>query len=199
MMPRMRPCSTSKSMLSNTTDSPKTLRSLCAAITGIPSAPLGMASRFGSAACVVEQVFYVEPEPLDRGADSGPIFSQEFLTLGLHQQRGCTRGDKHAPASLGLHQSFLHQLLIRLQHGQRIDTVLGGDIAHRGQEVALLENALEDHLNHAVAKLKINRPAVIPLTIHSLHPDPVLDRIDSYFFRRRSKCATTCPFPSGIM
>ena len=71
--------------------------------------------------------------------------------------------DEHATTSLRLDQSLVHQLLIALQNGERIDPKFGRDIAHGGQGIAFLEHAVEDHGDDAVAKLAVNRLTVVPL------------------------------------
>src|SRR5262249_9065821 len=56
--------------------------------------------------------------------------------------------------------------LIALQDGQRIDPVLGGDVAHRGQRIAFVEHAVEDHGHDPVAKLPVDRLTVVPIAVH---------------------------------
>jgi len=57
-------------------------------------------------------------------------------------------------------------LLKALQNRERIDPILGRDIAHRRKWIAFLEHAVEYHRDHAVAKLAVNRLTVVPLTVH---------------------------------
>jgi hypothetical protein len=57
-------------------------------------------------------------------------------------------------------------LLISLQHRERIEAIVGRNIAHGWQRIAFLQGAVEDHRDHAVTKLAINRLTVIPLTVH---------------------------------
>ena len=71
------------------------------------------------------------------------------------------------PAPL-LHQLLVDELLVGLQHGQRIDPALGRDVAHGRQRVAFLEHAVEDHGHDPVAELAVDRLAVVPLSIHHL-------------------------------
>ena len=61
--------------------------------------------------------------------------------------------DEHAEAAPFLDQFFVDQFLIRLQNGEGIDSIFGGDIAHRGQGIAFFEYAIKYHGDHAVSKL----------------------------------------------
>jgi len=54
------------------------------------------------------------------------------------------------------------------QHGQRIQPEVRRYVAHRGQRVALLEHPFQDHGDHPVTQLPVNRQAVIPLRVHDL-------------------------------
>ncbi len=74
--------------------------------------------------------------------------------------------DEHAEAAPFLDQFFVDQFLIRLQNGEGIDSIFGGDIAHRGQGITFFEHAIEYHMDDMITKLAINRLTVIPFTIH---------------------------------
>ncbi len=76
--------------------------------------------------------------------------------------------DEHAATSPALDQLLVDQLLIALQNRERIDPIFGRDIAHGRQRIAFLEHAVEDHRDHAVAKLAVNRLTVVPLTVHQV-------------------------------
>jgi hypothetical protein len=49
-----------------------------------------------------------------------------------------------------------------------IEPELGRDVADRRQRIAFLEHALEDHRDHAIAQLPVDRLAVVPLRL-SVH------------------------------
>jgi hypothetical protein len=96
------------------------------------------------------------------------MFIQKFLSLAFHQKTVRTGFDEHAQASPLLDEFLIDQFLVSLQHSQRIDAVLGRDIPHRRKRVAFFEDAVENHVHNAIAKLAINRLMIIPFTIHSL-------------------------------
>ena len=58
------------------------------------------------------------------------------------------------------------QLLIGLQHGERVHPTLGRDVAHGRQGIAVLQDSVQDHRDHPVADLTVDRLAVVPLWIH---------------------------------
>src|SRR5262249_28758227 len=66
-----------------------------------------------------------------------------------------------------LDQVLVGQLLVALEDRERIDPVLGRDLAHRWQRVALLEHAVEDPRHDQVAKLPVDRLTVVPLGVHA--------------------------------
>ena len=74
--------------------------------------------------------------------------------------------DEHAQAALLLDELLVDELLVGLQHRERIDPIFGGDVAHRGQRIAFLEHAVEDHRDDTIAQLAVDRLAVVPFTIH---------------------------------
>ena len=151
--------------------------------------------------CAVQQFFRRQAEPLNGCVDPGPFFAKKLLPFALQQQTARAGIDEHAAASPALDQPLVHQLLIALQNRERIDPIFSRDIAHRGQRIAFLEHAVEDHRDHAVAKLAVNRLTVVPLTVHQVFPKPTRPYQRQHvpqFFRCRSKCAWTGLSP-GIM
>ena len=48
---------------------------------------------------------------------------------------------------------LVHQLLISLQHGKRVNAMLGRNSAHRGQRITFIKHAVENHVYDAVTKL----------------------------------------------
>src|SRR5436190_1644006 len=167
MSPRMRPSSTRRSMPSRATVVPKALRTPRASIHAITLGLLLSIIRCGVRS-LGEQLFRLQAEPLDGSLNSGPLFGKEPLAFALQQQVARAGIDKHAAAPLGFHKPFVHQLLIALQDRERIHTIVGCDIPHRGQRIAFFEHAVEYHRHHTVAKLAINRLTVIPLTVHEV-------------------------------
>src|SRR5436853_4747955 len=119
-----------------------------------------------SSALLLQQSLYSQSEPLNRFLDSRPLFIEKFLAFGLQQQVARASVDEHAAASLHLDELLVDELLVALHHGDRIDAVLGGDVAHRGEGIAFVEEAVEDHIGDAIPKLPVDRLAVIPLTVH---------------------------------
>src|SRR5271165_2638206 len=116
--------------------------------------------------CAVQQFVRRKAEPLDGCADPRPLFSEELLPFCLEQQFACAAIDEHPQASLGLHQTFVNKLLIALQDRERINPIFSRDIPHGRQRVAFLENSIQNHHDHTVAKLAVDRLTVIPLTVH---------------------------------
>ena len=58
-------------------------------------------------------------------------------------------GHVHAKSPSFFDKVVVDQLLVRARDGDRIELVVGGDLAHRGQHVAGLEHAVEHHADHA--------------------------------------------------
>src|SRR5581483_3805555 len=170
--PRIRPSSTRKSMPSSAMVFPNALRRPRASIQAIGSALLllflGRQRSRGRLALAgtVQEIFRGQAEAQHGCVNSRPYFREEFLALSLQQQIACTAIDKHPAPPFSLHQSFVNQLLIAFQDREGIDPILGGDIAHGGQRIAFLENSVEYHRDHVVAKLAVNRLIVVPLTVH---------------------------------
>ena len=138
----------------------------------------------------MQKFFSFETQALNGGVDPGPLFAQELLPFALQQQTACSVVDEHAPPSSGLDQSLVYQLLIALENRERIDAIFRGDIAHRRKRIAFLENSVEDHRDHTVVQLAVNRLTVIPLRIHCVFQEFLATkRLQSFSFRCRSMCA----------
>src|SRR5215472_4329583 len=181
--PRMRPSSTRRSTPSSAMFVPKALRRPRASMHAMASAvllagvrrfrfvgPRLCRVRLGLFVGAVEQLFGLQPEALDGGGNPRPFFSQEFLSLALKQELARAGINKHAQATPAFNQPLVHQLLITLQDRERIHAVFSRHVAHRRQRVAFLEDSVENHGNHAVPQLAVNRLAVIPLTVHQIVP-----------------------------
>src|SRR5258708_37855048 len=134
MSPRMRPSSTRKSMPCNAMVVLKALRRPRASITVMASVFLLFVwgCRLRPAFCgSVEQFFGLETQPLNGCGDPRPFFGEKFLAFALQQETAGAGFDEHAETSPGLDKPLVHQLLIALQNRERIDAIVGGDIAHR--------------------------------------------------------------------
>src|SRR4051812_9156113 len=81
----------------------------------------------------IQQLFRRESEPTNRCVDSRPVLRQKLLPLGLQQQLARTIVDVHPSAAFLLDELLVDELLVRLQNGDRIEPVFGGDVAHRGK------------------------------------------------------------------
>ena len=82
-------------------------------------------------------------------------------------QVGRPHAREHAAPALLLDEAFVDELLVTLQHRQRIERVVGGDAAHGRQRVAVGQRAFQDHRDDAVAKLAIDRLVVLPVRVHA--------------------------------
>ena len=114
----------------------------------------------------IQQFFRCQAEPLNGCVDPGPLFRKKLLAFALQQQIAGARIDEHAATSLTLHQLLVNQLLIPLQNREWIHPIFRRDIAHRRQRIAFFEHAVEYHGDDTVAKLAVNRLAIVPLSIH---------------------------------
>src|SRR5258708_25911243 len=178
MSPRMHRAQTRKLMPSSAMVVPNALRRPRASMTVMASALLLGGIRVGDfrrrgirrrpAGRPVQEFFRLQAEPLNRCVDPGPFFSKKLLPVALQQQTARAGIDEHAEAASALDQTLVHQLLIALQHRERIDSIFSRDIAHGEQGIAFLEYTVEYHRDHAVAKLAVNRLTVVPLTIHEI-------------------------------
>jgi hypothetical protein len=116
------------------------------------------------------QFFRRDAESLNGGGDCGPSVGKKLLAFGFEQQIARARFDKHAQTSPGLDQLFADQLLVGLENGEGINPIFGGDTAHRGQGIAFVEHAVENHGDDTIPKLSINWLTIIPLTVHPVFP-----------------------------
>ena len=94
-------------------------------------------------------------------------FSACTACRGEYEQFARTIVDVHPSAAFLLDELFVDELLVRLQDRDRIEPVLGGDVAHRGKRIAFVENAVEDERDDTIAKLAVDRLTVVPFTFHS--------------------------------
>jgi len=94
------------------------------------------------------------------------MFRQKLFALSFEQEIARSSFDEHAEAALRFDQLLVDQLLIRLQDRERIDPMLGRNVADGRERIAFVEYAVEYHVDDPIAQLSINRLSVIPFTIH---------------------------------
>src|SRR5579871_891734 len=163
MRPRMRPVSTVRSTRSSATVGPYALRRPLASMQGMSLALLRL---LGGA----QQVLGLKAQALNAGQDLRPVDVDELLPFAGHQPlAGAFRGEHPKPPPL-LDQAVIDESLIGLQHRQRIDPVLRGDVAHGRKRLAVLQEAVQDHRHHHVAELAVDRLGIAPLWIHMPRP-----------------------------
>src|SRR5262249_34128774 len=146
--PTMRPSATRKSIPSSARVEPKDLRRPRASRQSMGSALLVLAwpgLRF-------QQVLRRQPQTLDGGKDARPLFGEKFLALRLQQHIRGALPHEHPHAAALLDQLFVDQFLVAFEYGQRIDPKFRRHVAHRGQRVALFQDAVEDHGDDTVSK-----------------------------------------------
>src|ERR1043165_9037709 len=165
MMPRMRPSSTWRSMPSTATVEPNALRRPWASMQVMTSAILLVAG------VAFEQLLRLQAEPLDGLVDPRPLLGQELLALAGQQKIVGAVLDEHAEASLLLDEIVVDELLVGLEDRDRIDAILRPDVAPGRQRIAFLQHAVEDQGDDAVAKLPVDRLAVVPFTVHQALPE----------------------------
>ena len=102
----------------------------------------GRRGRVGNCRGLGKQFLRGESEPVDDRQNLRPLLVQEPFPLSGQQQPSSTFAHVHAPTAAFFDQVFVDQLLIALQHRQRIEPVIGGNRPHRGQWITLLERAL---------------------------------------------------------
>jgi hypothetical protein len=119
------------------------------------------------------EFFLSQTKPLDLFRDSGPFFCEKFLTLTLEQQITGAGVDEHPEASLRFDQLFTGQFLVSLQNRERIDAILGRDIAHGRQRIAFFEHTVEYHGDDTVAELAVNWLTVMKLMVHPVFQMPL--------------------------
>src|SRR6266404_7279043 len=134
--PRMRPSSIRRSTSSSATVVPKTLRSPCASIDAITLLPLclGTALRGGI------EFFLREAKPLNLFREPRPFIGQKFLAFALPQQIACAGFHEHPETSPLFDQLLVYQFLISFEHSERIEAVLGRDVAYRRHRIAFFEH-----------------------------------------------------------
>src|SRR2546423_11282 len=165
----MRPSSTRKSTPSSATVVLKALRRPRASMQAMMLALLLCLLRRRRRAVRRRIEFFLgQGEPLDRGGNARPLFIQKLVALALEQKIARPVFDKHSEASLRLDQLLVHQLLVTLQDREGIDPEFGRNIADRGERIAFVKLAVEDHVNDAVAQLAVNRLTIMPFTFHSV-------------------------------
>src|SRR5579872_3852400 len=177
--PRMRPSSTRRSIPSRAFVAPKVFRNPRASMHAMISALLFRRNRNArfrrlcvsrAAVSAIQQFVGLQPQALNGRLNARPFLVQKFLPLTLQQQSARPRIDKHSAASPGLDQPFVHQFLITLQDRKRIHPIFRRNRAYRGQRISLFERTVENHRDHAVAKLAVYRLTVVPLTVHPGFP-----------------------------
>ena len=94
------------------------------------------------------------------------MFRKKLLPLGLQQEIPRARFDEHTQTAPDLDQLLADQLLIGLENGEGIDPIFCRDIADRGQRIAFVEHAVENHSDDTIPELSINRLTVVPFTVH---------------------------------
>src|SRR5215831_18058861 len=137
MSPRIRPSSTRRFTPSSAMVVPKALRRPRASMHAMASTFLLLIVRtWRSVRRAAEQFFRLEAEALNSCVNPGPFLAEKFLAFALEQQIARAGIDEHAATSPGFDQPFVHQLLVALQDRERIDPIIGGNIAHGGQGIA---------------------------------------------------------------
>jgi hypothetical protein len=107
------------------------------------------------------------PETLDGRQHARPFLFEKALALAAHELCPAALGDEHAPAAPFLDEAFVDELLVALEHGQRVQRELRGDTSDRRQCVTVGELTLQNHVHHLVAELAIDGLAVVPGRIHA--------------------------------
>src|SRR5581483_2122103 len=133
--PTMRPGATVKLTESTARFAPYCFLRSRASITGVIFVLSGRGgpgrARRGRGSCF-EQVGRREPQPLDGRVDLGPFFFEEALPLVLHQRLARPGTHEHPEAAPLLDQLLIDELLVPLEHRERIQPELGSDTADRG-------------------------------------------------------------------
>src|ERR1700733_503072 len=167
MRPTMRPGSTVKVTSSNACVWRYDFFRPRASITFVITLPrCGRVRRIGRGRSVAQQVGGREAQPLDGGVDLRPLLLQKALALVLHQGGARPKADKHPQPPPLLHQLLVDELLVTLQYGQGVQPELRCDVPDRRQRIAFLQHPFQNHRNHPVPQLPVNRQAVIPLRVH---------------------------------
>ena len=96
-----------------------------------------------------------------------PLLLEKALAFATHELRAAALGNEHAPATPLLDEPLVHELLVSLEHGERVQGELRCDTPDRWQRITVGELTLQDHGDYLVAKLPINGLAVVPGRIHA--------------------------------
>ena len=107
-----------------------------------------------------------EPAPAAQVGRSGLGAHSRALGRANAQAHVELAQEAEAEAAPGLDQLLVNELLISLQNRERIDSILGRNIADGRQRIAFIEHAVQYHVDDTIAKLSINRLTVVPFTIH---------------------------------
>src|SRR5690606_25637634 len=116
----------------------------------------------------VEELAGIEPEPLDGRQDLRPFLLDEAVALELQELPARSLGHEHAATTPLLDQPFLDQLLVALEHRERVQAVLGRHVAHGRERVTVGQHAFENHGDDAVAELPVDRQVLAPFGVHVL-------------------------------
>jgi hypothetical protein len=116
---------------------------------------------------LAQQLRRIETEPIDRRQHARPVVLEKALLLALHELRTRAQCHEHPASASFLDQPFVDQLLITLEHRQRIQREFGRDVADRWQGVTIRQRALQYHRRHFVAELTIDGLIVVPGGIHA--------------------------------
>ena len=111
-------------------------------------------------------LFGVQAEPFYRGRDLRPLLFDKSLSLVFQQLLARPFGHEHTATAFLLDQSFVDELLVAFQYGQRIETILRGNVSDGRQCIAVAQDVLENHRDHPVTQLAIDRLVFVPLGIH---------------------------------
>src|SRR5271165_3845802 len=174
MRPTMRPGSIVKFTSSSATCDPYFLDRCCARISAALGTSVILVSgsprrRRGMGECggPREQLLRRESQPMDDRKDLRPFLVEEALALAGEQHPPRAVAHIHAASAALLHELFVDQLLVPLQHREGVQPIRGSDRANRGQGIALLQCALQDEGDHSIAQLAINWLIVVPAGVHS--------------------------------
>src|SRR5579862_5019947 len=77
------------------------------------------------------QVIGAQAEALNGGVDLRPLLLEEALPLVLHQRLARAGAHEHAESPALLHELLIDQLLVALEHGQRVEPEVGCHAADR--------------------------------------------------------------------
>src|SRR5882757_7747850 len=124
--------------------------------------------RRGRSRPVTQQVGRRQAQPLNGGVDLRPLLLEEALPLVLHQGIARPAADEHPQPSPLFHQLLINELLVALQDGEWVQSEFRCHVPDRRQRIAFLQHTFQNHRDHPVPQLPVNRQAVIPLRIHQV-------------------------------